>query len=147
MDRPEKYRTRFDKNTFHNKITCCEMSVFDYHGNIRPEKVLVDKADVPFIKAIKWRVGGNGYVGSSFGYLHNFLLQRDTTDRTIVVDHDNGNPLDCRRNNLKVVSQTYNLLKAKIRKDNTSGEKEYTYIKGTEELNLGGLMLILMVNE
>jgi len=54
--------------------------------------------------------------------LHRFIAGLDTPNRSVVVDHINGDPLDCRKENLRICTQYQNLVhKTKVRKDSKSG--------------------------
>lgn len=51
--------------------------------------------------------------------LHRFLLGLD--DETLVVDHVNRNPMDCRKSNMRIATQPQNCLNRSMRRDNKSG--------------------------
>lgn len=76
-------------------------------------EVLVDDED--FVTASRWRWctgGARGRYARRHGsiYLHRFLMS--VTSRAFEVDHINGNPLDCRRQNMRVIpasAQTQNV--------------------------------------
>ena len=53
--------------------------------------------------------------------LHRKILK--ISDKNIVIDHIDGNPLNNRLSNLRICSQNDNNKNASIRKDNTSGYK------------------------
>lgn len=60
------------------------------------------------------------------GLLHRIILQ---VDKTLDVDHINGDTLDCRRANLRAVSTADNLRNRKINRNNTSGFMGVSYNK------------------
>jgi len=77
---------------------------------------LVDDADYPRATAFKWFLGGHKgrrYAARSVTrggghttlYLHRFLLEPPPG---LEVDHRNGDGLDCRRDNLRVVTHKVN---------------------------------------
>lgn len=62
--------------------------------------------------------------------LHRFLMRPPTG---MVVDHDNGDGLDCRRGNMAVVTQTENRLNPRhLRRDNTSGNHGVWWCKSKQ---------------
>ena len=77
---------------------------------------LVDDDIYPLIKRYKWRRDFHGYVtrGSTIQgkdvviKLHNVVVGK--APKPFVVDHKNGNKLDCQRNNLRFASQRLNHL-------------------------------------
>lgn len=76
---------------------------------------LVDDADLAALRRWRW-ILLNGYAvrqqrtadGAALVYLHRFLMQARPWE---VVDHDNRDPLDNRRANLVICSQSENLAK------------------------------------
>lgn len=72
---------------------------------------LVDQADLPRITAHRWSINSRGYVQTRLGpnvnvKLHHFLCGAVT--KGLVVDHYNGNKLDNRRSNLRIVTHKQN---------------------------------------
>lgn len=85
---------------------------------------VIDRNDL--IKALgkRWHLDHKGYVRSSDTknkvYLHNYLLSiKHSYKREI--DHINRNPLDNRRNNLRIVPHNKNIYNRGMLKSNTSG--------------------------
>lgn len=75
-----------------------------------------------------WYIQGNGYVeNKKVGKMHNYILNRNTKDRKIVCDHFNGNKLDNRRKNLRIVTQSVNNHNKRIYRHNTSGFRGVTW--------------------
>jgi len=72
---------------------------------------LVDAADFEWLSAWRWRLTSRGYAVRGEGrrnvYLHRELLGLERGDG-LEGDHRNGDPLDNRRENLRVVSHTGN---------------------------------------
>lgn len=71
--------------------------------------VLVDLTDVAYIGARKLSIGSHGYAQINVptegrcGLLHRMLLGLQRGDG-LIGDHRNGNRLDCRRSNLRIVN-------------------------------------------
>jgi hypothetical protein len=72
-------------------------------------EVLIDPQDI-WVLAYKWNVrlkNGVPYPSNNeLGYLHRAIL--GVTDPKVLVDHKDGNTLDCRRANLREASRTVN---------------------------------------
>ena len=85
---------------------------------------LVSLVDLPVVQKNAWSVDHYGYLigraGNKVQKLHRVLLGLTKND-PVVVDHKNGNPLDNRRENLRICQQIDNVHNANRRTDNTSG--------------------------
>lgn len=72
-----------------------------------------------------WNENSEGYARSSNGnkkvYAHRIVLNVGDYNSNNPVDHINGNTLDNRKQNLRLVTVRQNVLNTSIRKDNTSG--------------------------
>lgn len=95
---------------------------------------LVDDEDYLEVNKYKWRISSTGYVvrGTSVNKrcktlrLHRVLL---IAQKGQVIDHINGEKLDNRKSNLRVVTTTQNAWNQKLRTDSTSGYKGVSWIK------------------
>lgn len=78
---------------------------------------VVDDEDFERVNKYKWQVNFNQYTNyaqrqplingrKTVFKLHRFIL--GVTDPKILVDHENGNGLDCRRNNIRIANATQN---------------------------------------
>jgi hypothetical protein len=79
-------------------------------GSIRAH-ALVDDEDRDVVHGRSWHLAGKGYVRASSaggGYLHRILLGLVPGDG-LQGDHINGDPLDCRRSNLRVATRSQNM--------------------------------------
>lgn len=119
-------RTNKDFNDFHY-ITKDTVEFFVY--NIRSEivgKFIIDAEDVNRIRWHKWRMDSNDRIvtGNSTNKnprreLSRFIL--GVTDSGLVVDHIDGNPLNNKKNNLRICTQELNSLNKSYMSNNTSG--------------------------
>lgn len=100
------------------EVVDAEMSRLTLAGGV---VALISTSDIERVATEAWHISRRGYVASaSVRTLHRFLLS-PPADR--VVDHINGNKLDNRRCNLRVVDQCTNLQNAKVPSTNKSGIK------------------------
>jgi hypothetical protein len=79
---------------------------------------IIDPEDVERVTAYRWHVHFCGrnhdypyaacerLKGSPLRTLHRFVMR--VTDRSVLVDHDNHNGLDCRKTNLRICTRTQN---------------------------------------
>jgi hypothetical protein len=92
---------------------------------------LISLDDVELIKEIKWHLRNDGYIGSNKPkngtLLHRYIMNPQESK---VVDHKNRNKLDCRRDNLRVCTQSENNKNSGMRKDNSSGVRGIRVNKG-----------------
>lgn len=91
------------------------LSVFDKNTNKILANILLDKEDIPKVQKLHWRLNEKGYVIASTKKhktikLHNFILERDTSNQKITCDHINRNKLDNRKENLRIISHLENNL-------------------------------------
>ncbi len=115
-------RSRYDPN----KIICgdgiCYIILTSQLG-VPIACAIIDKEDKKRVEKLKWCISGNGYAHSPIiGYLHNFILSRRSNYK-YNVDHKNRTPLDCRKSNLRIGTQSLNSSNSPLQKNNTSGYK------------------------
>lgn len=68
---------------------------------------LVDEEDFDTVNQYKWHINNRSYAHNSIvGMMHRFLMHPSENE---VVDHINHNPLDNRKCNLRVCSQSLNM--------------------------------------
>lgn len=83
-------------------------------------RAIIDLEDIEICKDIKWSTDINRYVfNTKVGRLHRYLL--GITDDDIAIDHINRNPLDNRRDNLRICTKQQNYCNRKSPKDNSTG--------------------------
>ena len=99
---------------------------------------LVDIEDYEqFVDGYRFKLDTKGYAeysGAKDG-LHNKLLHRIIMrePEDLVVDHINGDPLDNRRENLRIVTQQENNMNLSMRKTNKSGVSGVCWDKSTNK--------------
>lgn len=96
------------------------------------KRTVIDEADWPLVSGFALYVGNHGYASFSRWYdgashpqtLHGFLMK---PPKGTHVDHINGDKLDNRRANLRVVSPSQNQAnRHRLNKNNTSGVRGVT---------------------
>ncbi len=108
-------------NSIEIKNNIVKMGLCDRNDNLT-EFVYLDKEDLKKVKFIKWHLHSTGYARNrNIGYMHNIILNRDTSNRKINVDHINRNKLDNRKCNLRIVEATQNQYNKGLQSNNTSG--------------------------
>lgn len=103
-----------------------EISIFDKAG-ILLGITKIDRADYEKIRKHNWywgkRSGGErGYVRSGINHigLHQLLMGKK---KGLEIDHINGDKLDNRRQNLRHITHSENIINSKIQSNNKSGYK------------------------
>lgn len=94
------------------------------------EKFYFDVEDYDLVKQYCWSIDSkNGYLktidkinNTGKLYLHRLIMECKKGDG-IIIDHINRNKVDCRKVNLRIVSQSQNNMNSCIRSDNISGVK------------------------
>lgn len=85
----------------------------------------VDAADAKRVSKLYWFKNSHGYIsyhkrGSDTMYLHHFVLGYEgKTD--VLIDHINRNRLDCRKENLRIVTPGQNSMNKSKQHNNTTG--------------------------
>ena len=95
---------------------------------------LVDDEDFEYINQWKWRCNnsGTGYavrrIGNKTIHMHRVI---NKTPDGYWTDHINRNSLDNRKENLRTVTPSLNILNSRVRKDNISKYKGVSWFKNT----------------
>lgn len=126
-------RTNSDLNDY---IVSNGVAYFNLY-NQKNEKIatfIIDACDIQKVKYHKWRLSHSHVVTGlpSKGQqcdLSHVVLDIPKEEDAIVVDHVNGDPLDNTRNNLRVCSQSENVLNRSFMSNNTSGFIGVSYKK------------------
>lgn len=99
----------------------------------KKEKSLVDDDDFEILNKNSWYLDSTGYASNSkLGRLHRFLMK---AKKGQIVDHINRNKLDNRKENLRFVTQSQNMVNRDFTIKNTSGYKGVTYLKTKSHKN------------
>lgn len=104
----------------------------------RGQTALVDESDFAHLSQWKWLYIGSGYAGrfrresgaKRLIYLHRHIMDAQPGQR---VDHINGNRLDCRRENLRLVTLNQNQQNRKKPARSSSGYKGVCWHRGIKK--------------
>lgn len=89
---------------------------------------IFDKEDFERIKNHTWTLSSNGYVRSSYKISFHRLVMDCPEDK--VIDHVNHNPLDNRKQNLRICTYRQNSFNKKVSQNNLSGVSGVVSVKG-----------------
>jgi len=97
------------------------------------QEFLIDASLADEVSRYWWRVNTKGYIersnhGMPKMLLHWMALGMDAS-HTDCIDHINRNRLDCRRDNLRIVTPQQNSMNRSMHKNNTSGYVGVCYVK------------------
>ena len=97
---------------FNNYVVCGEIIKIEITNKKNETNfVLIDNKDLDKINSCKWCLNSMGYPYNSHnGLMYHLILQMKPKFPELIVDHINGNPLDCRKNNLRVVNHATNMI-------------------------------------
>ncbi len=99
----------------------------------RGMEALIDSCDAAEIGKQNWcaHLCKKRFYGTSSGvYLHHFLRDLWGWEKSEELDHENGNSLDCRRQNLRPSTCAQNNANKKVTKQNRSGFKGVSRLPG-----------------
>ena len=127
-------RTRYDSNEIIEYEDYAEIVLYDLNG-IETERALIDLDDIDRCKDYKWHLKTKKlkyvetvYNGAKIS-LHHYILGFRYENDNMVVDHINHNPLDNRKENLRICTQQENIFNSSKGANNTSGIRGVTYKK------------------
>ena len=120
-------RTILTKNEIRVKGNICEMDLYGVNKEVVGTTIF-DREFVNEVRKYKWSQIPRGYVRHVRGgvMLHRLILDAKQGD---VVDHINRNPLDNRKDNLRIVSWSENGINKGKQSNNTSGYTGISYDK------------------
>lgn len=103
----------------------------------KKERILVDDEDYDYLSKMTWHVSSTGYARTrrsrlehpqkkqTYYFMHRLIL--GITDPKISIDHKNRNPLDNRRENIRICTQSQNNANYTVLKRNKIGLKGVRY--------------------
>lgn len=119
-------RTTYDPNEIVVVKDYAEVILYDKKGK-ECDRTKIDKDDIERVSKHKWRSSERGYVHGKNTYLHQFIM------RATGIDHINGDRKDNRKCNLRVVSQSQNLMNRRMK-----GYSKDKWGKFCVEIEVGG---------
>lgn len=111
-------RTKYDSNEIIEYDDCAEVVIYNKQCE-EVARAIIDLDDIDKVKGYKWALS-HGYVVSGKNNIRLHRLIMDCPD-DMVVDHENNNPLDNRKDNLRICTQQQNMMNRSIQSNNTSG--------------------------
>lgn len=125
--------SKFDPNRYTKKGDAIFIELLDRNKNI-VGIAIIDCKDYHLVEEFKWSLSESGYAvsrttvneKSGLHYMHKIILSAKKSD---IGDHIDGNKLNNRRSNLRIVDSSKNAMNKEIRKDNTSGFTGVTFCK------------------
>ena len=99
-----------------NKDNQAIIEIFNKNKEKIEETVVDDKLYYDLIQC-RWNSTNKYIANSKKGFLHRYVMNYNGKD---IVDHINGNPLDNRKENLRVITQKQNTMNKKSAKNSTS---------------------------
>lgn len=115
-----KTRSVNDPNEFTIEEELCKISIYNRKCELICH-TLIDLDNVEECKPIKWYLTHSGYIkNDKVGYLHKLIMK---VPSNIKIDHINRNPLDNRKQNLRICNYSENTCNTGITINNTSGYK------------------------
>ena len=120
-------RTRFDPNEIIEYEDHAEIILYNKQCE-EIARALIDLEDVDKVKEYKWHIS-HGYVRSTTAnmFLHRLIMD---CPEEMVIDHINHDPLDNRKENLRVCTQQQNCMNRSKTSKNTSGTVGVCWHKG-----------------
>lgn len=131
-------RTILDRNEITIKGNIAYIQLYDKYAE-PTTTTIIDVEDVPRVRYIKWKLSTSGYVMNTPKFKgSNQHLSRVILDTNEFVDHINHNPLDNRKQNLRIVTKSQNQMNVNYKGISKQGNKWYAHIKINQKmLNLG----------
>ena len=98
-------------------------------------RTLIDIEDLDRVIKHKWRLNTWGYAETGSSVSNNIMMQRfilGIDDPNLIVDHIDRNPLNNRKNNLRVATKSENAANSSMNSNNTSGVKGISWNKNAK---------------
>lgn len=121
-------RTSRDKNEIILGTNFAQVVMYDKKG-VEITRAKIDLEDVEKVSLYKWKYNKySGYIENRNIKLHN-LIMGFKGNRFVQVDHIDRNKLDCRKQNLRIVTSQENIINRGMQKNNKSGVKGVSLIR------------------
>jgi len=106
-----------------------ELILYDkYHNEVA--RSIIDLEYIDVINNYKWRFQAGYVFNNKIGLLHRFIMN---PPEDMVIDHINRNPLDNRRDNLRICTQQENQFNRSVQCNNTSGVTGVCFYKSNNK--------------
>lgn len=119
----ERVKQMGKNNIKRNRIKILDDVAYVYFNNT-DNYFTCDIEDLYYVKNATWFESEFGYargvIDKKFIFFHNYILNMKPNSESIC-DHIDGNRLNNRRNNLRIVNRTQNAINRGLHKNNTSG--------------------------
>ena len=121
-----------------------DIVIFDLYNvnSIKINEFIIDLADLELVKNKKWRLTNDNHIITgqpakkeqlTLGWLIMGVEKGSWEESRTVVDHIDGNPLNNRRSNLRIINQSQNCKNQKKRITNTTGFTGVWYRKDRDK--------------
>jgi hypothetical protein len=118
-------KTIYDKNDFEIKEGYVAIFSHNKNGERLERFAKIDLEDLDKVQEYKWTDMGHYFKSQELNqYLHRFIIDYIGTED---IDHINGDKLDCRKSNLRIISHSLNGSNQKLSSKNTSGVTGVSY--------------------
>lgn len=121
------FRTLYEDNDYiiDGKTTYIKI----YNNGEYSATSIIDTEDIDIAKQYNWHINKGGYVTYKSDTMGHIFLHRLVTkcEEDKIVDHINRNPLDNRKENLRICTQTENMQNKSIQSNNKSGHAGVFY--------------------
>ncbi len=103
-------KTHYDKNEIVKRKKYAEILLYNRKREVI-SKAIIDLENIEKCKKIRWFSGAKGYVMGGINSIHlSHFIMNHKSNRRIYVDHINRNPLDNRKNNLRLALPRENII-------------------------------------
>jgi hypothetical protein len=92
--------------------------------------VFIDEEDYDLVNQYKWHLTPSGYIMNGKELIHRVIM---SAKKGFDVDHIDGNPLNNKKENLRICSHGENCRNQKKSKNNTSGYKGVSWRKDAKK--------------
>jgi Holliday junction resolvase len=110
----------------YNEYKYIDNNIIELISSNNPNKLFyIDSEDLNKIINYCWRFTTRGYIETTVGNktikLHQLILNRVGIHDNLIIDHNDRNPLNNKKENLRLIEQDKNAINSSIQSNNTSG--------------------------